>query len=274
MRQKKGFTLIELLVVIAIIAVLAAMLLPSLNNARMMAKKIGCVSNLKQLGVGFGGYAGDFNGYYPFEIGVNGATRGWDWDELIAEQCGYKLSYDPNTQYNPKDNFRAQAFRCPLDLVDLSSNGGTFKTAQRRSYVMNVGWQGVAASGGDSSKGYLYYASGSNAFVAGLRTTDIAGVSLSNGWMVSDYLSNPADAISNAFGTRQSAYSGWELEGQKKKGHPDTSRCGLAFDLSASSARGVEIYNDFSAGTIDHLQWKVRGEKTGRAAPVIYSAAP
>ena len=64
-KAKAGFTLIELLVVIAIISILAALLMPALSNARERARRIDCISNLKQIGVALHMYADDFKGSIP-----------------------------------------------------------------------------------------------------------------------------------------------------------------------------------------------------------------
>lgn len=100
------FTLIELLVVIAIIAILASMLLPSLNKARAMAMKTKCTGNLKQIGTGLALYADDYQYYPPSKqdnftlqtnrnswhwlvmpyIGMDAATTPADWNDLAKRR--------------------------------------------------------------------------------------------------------------------------------------------------------------------------------------------
>jgi prepilin-type N-terminal cleavage/methylation domain-containing protein/prepilin-type processing-associated H-X9-DG protein len=61
-RHQRGFTLVELLVVVGIISVLVAILLPSLTAARRQARAVGCLSNLRQLGMAFQMYCAENKG--------------------------------------------------------------------------------------------------------------------------------------------------------------------------------------------------------------------
>jgi prepilin-type processing-associated H-X9-DG protein/prepilin-type N-terminal cleavage/methylation domain-containing protein len=77
--KRRAFTLIELLVVIGVIALVAAILLPSLSQAKFSARRIACVSNLRQLGIASQIYWDENDGYcFWYGYGsTNGGKRYW-----------------------------------------------------------------------------------------------------------------------------------------------------------------------------------------------------
>ena len=106
--MKRAFTLIELLVVIAIIAILAALLLPSLARAKNQARTIICLSNQKQLHLAWQMYANDterFPRNLDYSVFANGSERydipgtpNWTAGYLTYEASwGYPLSDPTNT---------------------------------------------------------------------------------------------------------------------------------------------------------------------------------
>lgn len=88
--RKRGFTLVELLVVIAIIAVLIALLLPVLTQARKAADRTKCLAALQQLGQVFFLYSTNNNGCWPlqrfqYRLTFNGTTRERRWHDFLSK---------------------------------------------------------------------------------------------------------------------------------------------------------------------------------------------
>src|SRR2546430_2463133 len=115
-----AFTLIELLVVIAIIAILAALLLPSLGRAKGKAQSVSCLSNLKQLGAAFLFYCDENEDVFP--TGAAASALGAQPEDWIWWQVQTGPSIRPamrdgrGSSISPYlGGYNSRYFRCPAD---------------------------------------------------------------------------------------------------------------------------------------------------------------
>jgi prepilin-type N-terminal cleavage/methylation domain-containing protein/prepilin-type processing-associated H-X9-DG protein len=208
-----GFTLIELLVVIAIIAILAALLLPALANAKVRAQGISCISNMKQLQMASILYAGDNKDYLPANItlapqaGGDSTTGKPNWEDgTFASPANNSVGENParcatNSFYlgvlgpkggNPVVTLvgsigpyagAAGVYHCPADHY----KDPTWKVVRVRSCSANAYVDGTGAGGGTA--GYKVFKKFSD-FGSGLSAPDCFvfldenPISLNDGWFL------------------------------------------------------------------------------------------
>lgn len=112
--QNRAFTLVELLVVVGIIAILIAILLPSLSAARESAKRIQCLSNLRQMVIAANAYVDNNHGRYPiaYWYDFNGSTSyAYSWDLTTVTEAGQPARVEPGLLWQGEGTVVIQ--QCP-----------------------------------------------------------------------------------------------------------------------------------------------------------------
>jgi prepilin-type N-terminal cleavage/methylation domain-containing protein/prepilin-type processing-associated H-X9-DG protein len=142
-----GFTLMELLVVMAIVALLAAMLLPSLSRARAQGHSVACKNNLRQIGIALGMYVSEHRSYPPF------------WS---TKSC--QLWPDRLLPYAPL-NWTNHAWHCPAYLA----NGGIVKVVAEPLFLA---WTSYAYN--SSGAAFRWRSEGDPSLGLGLRPRNAA----------------------------------------------------------------------------------------------------
>lgn len=143
-RARTGFTLIELLVVIGIIAVLLSILMPSLMQAKSLARRAACATNLHSIGIAAGMYQSEYREYIP----ICWANMSTEMDPSVVND--YKSWRTNLLPYTPFGTFNCPAAKDPgpapgTGAIEILHSDGEVKTTSFDPYACsaNVGTYGV-----------------------------------------------------------------------------------------------------------------------------------
>ena len=145
--KPRGFTLVELLVVVAIIALLMAILLPSLQRARAQSRVAGCLSNLRQIANWGVSYATEWDNMLPTSFfGDYSIITQANYDYAKTQYWYYKaqgvLYPQSGKPKQPPDNKRQTVFFCPETWPQVTPNLNTGEWS-RTSYALSNSLGGI-----------------------------------------------------------------------------------------------------------------------------------